>query len=213
MTTADGQTKNKGNEGSKYKDPDYIRVTTALGYIHYDPDNRLQKWSINKHKDFYEYQEGMRISAERGSDVDNAIKCILEKKNFELKEELWPYIDAFRKWQEEWPFEVTDCDKEVHNEELKFVGTLDIRGKLKGKDVIIDIKTGRPLRNQDGTKKYEVFPKQLWQTAAYRYATGAEENWILRLFDDGAFKFVQDINYDNSLAIFKHGLSLARLLK
>lgn len=210
---ADGKELNQKKEGSKYKNPDYIRVTEALAHINDPSDKRLERWKINNHKTYDEYEEGLRLSAERGSWIDDAIKKLVRKEPIgEVPEDKKGYIAAFFKWQSEVRFELGGYDEEVSDDVDKYVGTLDLWGKLD-KTCVIDIKTGKPTRDKEGSPKYEVFDKQFWQTAAYRNAKGVDENYVLRLFNDGNYRFVKDPNYENSLAIFRSGLNTARLIK
>lgn len=214
---ADGKTINEKKEHSKYKNKDYVRVTTAIRSI--AKDERLTIWSINKFKTYQEYGEYMRQAAERGSRVDNAVKMLLKGQNLPQDATLGleGYIGAFEKFRSTWGILATSMDEEVSDEEWKLVGTLDICGTLSNgsvyEDAVVDIKTGSPTRDKEGKKVYEVYEEMHWQTAAYRKMKGAKSNWILRLFDDGEYKLEQDTNYERSLEFVKHGAAIAHLKK
>lgn len=214
--TADGAQLNN-TPTSKYKDKDYVRVTSAIRQL--SKDDRLARWMINSFKDYDEYLESMRLSAERGSKVDQAIKDLLKGLELtpEQREPVKPYLDAFEKFLSTWGITGASFDEEVSDDEWKLVGTLDIFGDIKNGQLypkaVIDIKTGHPLRNKDGSKKYEIFEEMHWQTAAYRKMKGAESNWILRLFDDGEYRFEQDPNYAKSIQIIEYATKIAHLRK
>lgn len=218
--TANGAEIQQKNPNSKYKDKNYIRVTTAIRQL--SKDDRLARWMINSFKTYDEYIESMRQSAERGSRVDEALKKILmgtKRSNLPQDEVLGieTYLDAFESFLRSWTIVARSTDEEVVDEELKLVGTLDIFGDIKNgetyPDAVIDIKTGHPTRDKDGSKKYEIYEEMHWQTAAYRKMKGAHSNWILRLFDDGEWRLEQDKNYQKSIEIITLAAKIAHARK
>lgn len=217
--TADGKSLNSKNADSKYNDPEYIRVSDILKVI--DKGFRMVMWYY-KFKSYKEMMEALRLSAVRGSTVDDATKRIMKGEEVELAEEYKPYIEAFRKWQSEWSFNLLHADLEVSDDVLKYVGTLDIYGILRAKQsskeqkVVIDIKTGVPTRNKEGQMVYEVYPSMNWQIAAYAHALKkvhtVDGTYILRLFSDGNYVFQPDSNPKKSFEVFKHALAIRRLI-
>lgn len=219
-TKADGKSKNQDKQDSRYKAPGYIRVTKALGML--DKGEGMKHWLIS-FKNYKEMQESLRLSAVRGSRVDEIVKQISTGQNLEqinVEPEYSKYVQAYLKWRQEWKFELLSADEEVYDDEKKYVGTLDMYGKLihngsPPSHVIIDVKTGDPGRNEDGSPKYAIYDNMHQQTAAYRQAKSklvpVDANWILRLFSDGNYLFQPDLNYEKSFKIFDHCLAIAHL--
>lgn len=218
-TLADGKTINEGKALSKYKDPEYVRVSTVLKVI--SKGERMTHWYY-KFDSFKEMMENLRKSAERGSKVDNMTKELMLGNEVEVPPEYQPYIDAFKKWQAEWSFNLMHADQEVSDEELKYVGTLDLYGTLRPRKsskeeyVVIDVKTGVPTRSKEGEIVYEIYPNMHWQTAAYAHAfkkvpKKVDGTYILRLFSDGNYLFEPDKDPRKSFTIFKHALGICQL--
>lgn len=217
--TADGKSLNSINPLSKYNDPEYVRVSDVLKVI--SKGSRMVRWYY-KFKDYKEMMESLRLSAKRGSDVDNAVKELLSGVEIEPNPAIKEYLRAFSKWQDEWRFKAILRDEEVFDTDLKYVGTLDLYGSLnnpkstKNDLVVIDIKTGEPGRDKDGNKIYETYSSMHQQTAAYasavtkmgRKVTGT---YILRLFSDGNYLFEPDKDPKKSFEIFKAALTIRRL--
>jgi hypothetical protein len=218
----DGKTVNQTKDNSKYKDSNYVRVTEALGVL--DKGEGMKHWYY-KFKSYSEMMEALRKSAERGSKIDETIKLIYKGDTTVVAPpELSGYMTAFMKWRQEWRFNCMQSDLEVFDEELKYVGTLDMYGELYNsktvpRRIIIDIKTGEPGRNKDGTPKYDIYDSMFQQTAAYKNAmpkshgVRVDENWVLRLFSDGSYVFQPDPDYTKNFTIFKHALAIKRLQK
>lgn len=226
--TADGQALSLARADSKYKDPNYVRVSTVLKVA--NKGERIVKWYY-KFKTHAEMLEGLRKAAERGSHVDQLVKNLMLREPVEVPPEYEKYIQAFNAWKQEWDFNLLRADFEVYDPKLQYVGTLDLFGELtqksdrglKSKKIIIDVKTGVPARGQDGQPVYEVYNNQHWQTAAYRSAmevmldenieggSRCDGNWILRLFSDGKYVFQPDNDYAKSLKIFKSLLTIYKL--
>lgn len=226
--TADGQALSLDRADSKYKDPNYVRVSSVLSVA--TKGERIVRWYY-KFKSHSDMLEGLRKAAERGSHVDQLVKNLMLQDSVEVPAPYVKYIEAFYAWKRDWDFNLLRADFEVYDPKLQYVGTLDLFGELtqksdrglKSKKIIIDVKTGVPARGQDGQPVYEVYNNQHWQTAAYRSAMetmldegidgGAkcDGNWILRLFSDGKYVFEPDKNYESSFKIFKSLLTIYKL--
>lgn len=216
---ADGKTLNQNKQESRYKREGYVRVTTALEQM--DKGEELKRWMIS-FKTYADYREALRKAAERGSIVDNIIKQIVsgvDPDTIGVEEQHTGFIKAFLTWNASANFSLLSADEEVYDDDMKYVGTLDLYGTVQhdgGKHVIIDIKTGEPTRDKEGNSVYRVYDEQKWQTAAYRHAKTkmghrVDENWVLRLFSDGKYKYEQDIHYETSFEIFSNALRIAQL--
>lgn len=216
---ADGKAINSKNDGSKYKDPDYIRVSDVLKM--FPKGERFVHWYY-KFKNYAAMREGLRQASERGSFVDDLIKKILNNEPHEVPPEYDQYILAFDKFRKDWDFEVILSDQEVSDPELKYVGTLDLYGILKNKltekseHVVIDIKTGVPTMDKFGNKTYETFMSMHCQTAAYARAINktnrVTRTYILRLFSDGNYLLEADKDPKLSFQRFKTALDFRRLV-
>jgi hypothetical protein len=53
-----------------------------------------------------------------------------------------PYFDGFTRFMADTGFKIENCEVMVFNQRLFYAGTLDLVGKLHGKTVILDLKTG-----------------------------------------------------------------------
>jgi hypothetical protein len=216
---ADGKSINSKNADSKYNDPEYIRVSDILKVV--SKGDRMVRWYF-KFDSYKEMMESFRKSAERGSMVDNITKELMLGNTPEVPAEYQPYIDAFKKWQSEWSFNLMFADEEVSDSELQYVGTLDLYGILRAKRaskeerVVIDIKTGVPTRDKEGNLVYEAYNSMHWQTAAYAHALKkvhkVDGTYILRLFSDGNYLFEPDKDPKKSFTVFKHALGIRRLI-
>lgn len=92
-----------------------------------------------------------------------------------------PYLEAWKRFRLETGFVVEAVESRLHHAVYGYCGTLDRRGVLHGKRVVIDIKSG------------ELYPSHGPQTAAYQKAdehmTGApiEARYVVQLTDTGRY--------------------------
>lgn len=219
--TSDGKTINQDNPGSKYNNPDYIRVSEFLQFI--PKGERMTHWYY-KFRNYKEMREALRLSNVRGSWVDNFVKNRLLKNSDEpVPPEYQGYVDAFDKFYTDWRIDLIVADKEVSDDEHKYVGTLDIYGAVSNSKLgisklgLIDVKTGEPGKNREtGEPVYEVFPSMHCQTASYAHAfrksgNVVEKTYILRLFLDGNYLLEPDNDEKKSFDIAMAALALRRL--
>lgn len=144
---------------------------------------------------FYD-EEGKK----RGSAVHQACHY-LDEDDLDLETlspELRPYVDAYVSFKDETGFVPTLIEHQVYDRIYGFAGTLDRTGTMKGKNVLLDIKTG------------SVAPFAAIQTAAYQVTLGGHNHrFALQLKPDGTFKLLEfdDINDESvflsALAVVK----------
>jgi hypothetical protein len=129
-------------------------------------------------KNFTAAQEAMRMAAENGIKVHEAVENFLQGKDgFEAK--LKPIMQELVKWKNKHEIEVIDIERKIIDKEEHFYcGTADVLARIDGEVGILDIKTGSGIWEEYGL-----------QTAAYAHAHNkgapksekATASWILRL--------------------------------
>ncbi len=91
-----------------------------------------------------------------------------------------PYLDAWIRFREESKIEVLASEERVYHSIYRYAGTLDRRARWRGKEMIIDIKTGAE------SDWHELQTAGYAMTFNRSIATGA-----VYLKNDGAYRFVQ----------------------
>lgn len=74
--------------------------------------------------------------------------------------EIWPYIEAYRRFRQESGVHILAIEREVRDETVGYVGHYDRLVRFNGADWVLDLKTGAPA------------PWHAIQLAAYRAAVG-----------------------------------------
>lgn len=130
---------------------------------------------------YYGYDGGM--AADRGSAV-HAVTELEDKgvlKMEELPNPLSGYIEGWRKFKEDMKIQVLSSEEPVFNPIYKYAGTLDRRILWKGKEAIIDIKSGVSA------------PWHALQTSAYA-----------RCFDRPLLRFCLYLSNDGNYSLEEH---------
>jgi hypothetical protein len=116
---------------------------------------------------------------DRGTMVHRVIQYHLagELDETSIDPVLWPYFVAFRKFEAESGLDVEASELQLANSTYRFAGTLDLKGLLHHRQVIIDIKTGA---NNPATGI---------QLAGYEFLVGEKcLRYALQLSDDETYK-------------------------
>lgn len=134
--------------------------------------------------------------------------CELYDKNdldeTSLSEELIPYLNAWKKFRKDTKFKIKAIEEHVLSTRLRFAGTLDRRGLLYDRHVIIDIKSS-----------VDFHPAAAIQTSAYKEAYNEDkkpkdkvlDRYSVLLKPDGNYKVVQ-YKDKNDFNIFVSSLNL-----
>ena len=137
--------------------------------------------SVNKVIDEVGFKSTFGYSQEtrdRGRAVHTAIHLddVNDLDEFTLDEGLWPYLSAWRKFRHDTGVEFDMIEGQVYNEVHGYAGTVDRVGRLNGRPVIIDMKTGSV---------------PVWtgiQLAAYKLCLGGRfDRFGIRLGADGSY--------------------------
>lgn len=120
----------------------------------------------------------------RGSQVHKGSVYIDQGHRIEAGPGIEPYLNGYRTFLKDFKVRWEIAEKSVYHGRLRFAGTVDRFGKLDGRNLLLDIKTGTPP-----IKRLRL------QTAAYTLAllSGRDEmveclRWGLELKDDGRYK-------------------------
>ncbi len=161
----------------------YPRVTSIVG-IKAKP--ALYRF-YGEQPSFYAGQQVTERSAEEGTRIHEAAQAILLGEEPEVPNDIAPAIQAFRKFIERQPIttEAAHIERRIHHPEMRYAGTIDILGTMKGRVGVIDIKTSQAIY-----RDYNL------QTSAYMEALlpdfpDLSTRWILRL---DQLQFCQDCN-------------------
>lgn len=131
-------------------------------------------------------------AAERGNNVHKAVELYLWDMLDEdsLAEEYRPYLEAFKKFQQETGFEAAFIEERVYHRDLMYAGTIDLGGTLpprgrmkKSKFALIDIKTTFRLMQSVGPQIAAYF--EAWNS--HKPARPFEERFGLQLKKDGTY--------------------------
>lgn len=101
-------------------------------------------------------------AANRGTQVHNLAEKLIHGEEVDVPEELTGHVDSYLKFLDEWQVEPIVVEGVVFSRKHRYMGTLDLIGKLRGRTVLADIKTTRS----------GIFGEVALQLAAYRYAEG-----------------------------------------
>jgi hypothetical protein len=101
-------------------------------------------------------------AAKRGTEVHNLAEKLIHGEEVDVPEELTGHVDSYIKFLDEWQVEPIVVEGVVFSRKHRYMGTLDLIGKLRGRTVLADIKTTRS----------GIFGEVALQLAAYRYAEG-----------------------------------------
>lgn len=82
----------------------------------------------------------------RGTVVHEATGLFDRGIEFEAGDVILGYVESYRKALANFPFEWEAIEERLFDSSLLFAGTIDRRGRLRGKKVIADIKTGQTGR-------------------------------------------------------------------
>lgn len=149
------------------------------------------------------YQEPNKFqmdqAADRGKRVHRAAEELDRNGTCECDTDIAGYVRAYAKFREENKPEWDMIEQPVIGLNGRYAGTLDRAGKIKGKKVILDIKTTRVI-----TGKHKIlYRAQLSFYAAAKtpegeYIPNDAEAYILQLKDDGTYKLIK-VEFDPGL--------------
>lgn len=132
----------------------------------------------------------------RGSTVHGLVETFQKTGKVETADpEYQGYAEAFNKWVHEYNARIREHEKTVINKLGRYAGTLDILGEVAGKNVILDIKTGK-----------DIYPEAGLQLSAYKHCDNveAEAIGVVLLQPTGNYKFEwMDDDFDIFLACKK----------
>lgn len=151
------------NPLERWEDPDgwrwykrdgklYISVTKVLDVA--VPESLQNWWKKNTPKAI-DKKSGAALT--HGSTLHNALETYVKTKV--VPEGSRDFIEQFIAWAAFTGLELEQSEVAVASDELGHAGTLDLLGTLKGKPMILDLKTGRNYGIKTG-----------YQLAAYKYA-------------------------------------------
>lgn len=115
----------------------------------------------------------------RGLTVHSIVEAYKNVGKIKVAEDFKGYQDAFIKFITDTKAKILTQEKTVIDEENRFAGTLDMLAEINGKEVIIDVKTGK-----------DIYPEAFLQLSAYAHASGNNcDIAVLLLKDNGKYKF------------------------
>lgn len=135
----------------------------------------------------------------RGQDVDEFLTGI---DTGLIPEDLLPdprlagYVEAYKRFRAETPFEISECQVPKVEKGYRFAGTPDRVGLLDGKAAVVDIKC-----------VHAVQPETAVQLAAYALLTGASARYSLQLRPDGTYR-LKEYTKPRDLHVFLGALSV-----
>jgi len=155
-------------------------------------ENELQHARVN-------FRDVSQEALDVGSCVHNAIETYLltgKEVKIENDQAIAGYL-AFLEFAEQHKMKTHHCELQVTTN--TWAGTLDWEGELDDKLTVIDFKASKAI-----------YPEYRYQVAAYRSATGAEANGILRLDKETGFPEYKDYSktYEKDLAVFNAMVNL-----
>ena len=154
-------------------DGDYVpSVTTVLGIM--DKGIHFHKWLANHLN--YDHACAVRDeAAQRGTNVHNIIEDLMAGNSVDLKEygpEVTKRIMCFEKWWDDnSPMEIVAAEEMLAFPGILYAGRFDFIVKIKGKNVLVDIKTGNHYKTHD---LQATMYKILWDTICEHLGLGDE---------------------------------------
>ena len=108
------------------------------------------------------------------------------------------YVRAYERFKQETGFLPELIEYQSYHQDFRFGGTIDRVGRLDGKRVLIDLKTGAEE------------PHHAWQTAAYSLLVPVERRGCVYLFEDGKYKITWHDNLGD-VRVFLAALTVANI--
>lgn len=120
--------------------------------------------------------------------------------------ELLPFLEAWRRFKEEFVFEPQEIELPVYSATYRYAGTLDRLGTIKGELALIDIKTSSVVNLMS------VGPQTAAYEQAYKEWAGFDKRkvfkrYAVKLTPEGEFRFIPCDN-KNDISVFIHALSI-----
>ena len=137
-------------------------VTTVLNIM--DKGEHFHKWLANHLN--YDHACSVRdAAAQRGTDVHNIIESLMNDETVDLKDygsDVVKRIMSFEKWWEEiGQIEIVAVEEILAFPGIQYAGRFDFIANIKGKNTLIDIKTGNHYKTHD---LQATMYKVLWDT-------------------------------------------------
>jgi len=125
---------------------------------------------------------------------------LLNRKNLDwssLIPEVAGYVRSYERWTHIIGFEMIASEMAMYSQEWRFAGKLDVVGWVKGKRLLLDLKTGVVLPGTAiQTAGYEI----LWQE---NQKVSIQERGSLKLFPDGSLPKLTIFPNPDDIEIFK----------
>jgi len=125
----------------------------------------------------------LRVAAERGSIIHRITELHDYGTLGEYDEQYQPYLDAWKTFLLSTNAEIELVELLMYHDKIKYAGTLDRIIRVKGKRILLDLKS-----------TYKLMPAVGPQTAAYAQVFNhlnpddpVKERWCVRLVKDGSF--------------------------
>jgi len=125
----------------------------------------------------------LRVAAERGTTIHRITELHDYGVLTEFGEQYQPYLDAWKTFCFAKDVEIELVELQMYHDKIKYAGTLDRVIRVKGKRILLDIKS-----------TYKLMPAVGPQTAAYAQVFNhlnpddpVKERWCVRLKKDGSF--------------------------
>ena len=122
------------------------------------------------------------MAAHRGHIVHTAIENLLKHDIDDIPPEYNGYLDAFKKFATEYPFEAVGIEMRTFHEILRYAGTVDLLCKLDGQLVLIDYKTSAKINEMLTGVQLEAYGSALASQDIH-----VENKAILHLKSDGKY--------------------------
>ena len=127
----------------------------------------------------------LKMAAERGTAVHNAIENFILFGIEDLGEERLGYFEAFKKWWKDVKPEPLATEHRVYHKSLRYAGTADLPAIIEGKRIVVDYKTSATVNKMLTGVQLEAYAK------AYE-SQGIEIDGkaILHLKNDGNYSYL-----------------------
>lgn len=122
------------------------------------------------------------VAAHRGSIVHESIEDYLNHGIDDIQPEYRGYLDAFKAFEHDYPFEVVGVEMRTCHGLLRYAGTVDLLCRIDGRLILIDYKTSARINEMLTGVQLEAYASALASNEIF-----VEDKAILHLKDNGKY--------------------------
>ncbi len=125
----------------------------------------------------------LNMAANRGHIVHSAIETLLKDDIDDIPPEYSGYFNAFKRFMDDYPFDVVGIEMRTHHQILRYAGTVDLLCKIGNELILVDYKTTAKINDMLTGVQLEAYAAALASNDSH-----VDNKAILHLHNDGRYK-------------------------